>query len=399
MKDSEKNISGGFSDKRSLPTVLQESYYSELIEQIKAAGYELTLGDIVFCLAEQFGFCYGVDRAVDLAYATRKRFPERNIYLTSEIIHNPRVNAKLRELGVKFLDDKKGIDSDKVFDIVKAGDVVLIPAFGTPAEVLNILKEKGCVLVDTTCGSVMAVWRRVEQYAKDGFTAVIHGKFNHEETQATCSRIMQYPNGKYVVIRDKKQAEKVCAFISGKLDRAEFIKEFSATCSKGFDPENDLERIGCANQTTMLSSESIDIAGMIQGAMRNRFGEKELPDRFRHFDTVCSATQDRQDAVLKLARSGIDLMVVVGGYNSSNTAHLCEIASQFSPTFHVQDADEILSSAAIKHKPVGKSGTVTSQNWLPEGKVKIGITAGASTPNRVIEEVIRRIASLREKPS
>ncbi len=421
MEQNQTIIRRGFGLKQEILPLLAESYHSSLIEQIKASDYELAAGDITICLAREFGFCYGVDRAVDLAYETRKRFPDRKIYLTSEIIHNPRVNSKLRELGIEFLSvpgaagtgspnppnlsrSVPGTDDLKLsrLDIVSKEDVVLIPAFGTPTSELEILKSKGAVLVDTTCGSVVAVWRRVERYAQDGFTSIIHGKFDHEETQATSSRATQYPNGKFLVVKDKEQAQKVCDFILEKMDKQTFLKEFSKTASIGFDPECDLERVGCANQTTMLSSESLEIAEMIQSALGERYGVKELPSHFRHFDTICSATQDRQDAILKLARSGVDLMMVVGGYNSSNTGHLCEISSEFCPAYHVRDAEEIVSKNEIRHKPAHHSEVVSSQNWLPsgptarkgrgpEGKVRIGVTAGASTPNRVIEEVILKV--------
>ncbi len=397
MDKQETIIRRGFGLKQEILPLLEESYHSSLIEKIKASNYEFVAGDLTICLAQEFGFCYGVDRAVDLAYETRKRFPERKIYLTSEIIHNPRVNAKLKELGIEFLkgNQESGASngSPPSLDSITKEDVVLIPAFGTPTHELEVLKSKGSVLVDTTCGSVVAVWRRVEKYAQDGFTSVIHGKFDHEETQATSSRATQYPNGKFLVVKDKEQAKKVCDFILGKLSSEEFLKEFTKTASPGFNPEHDLMQVGCANQTTMLSSESLEIAEMIQAAMRERYGAKELPNHFRHFDTICSATQDRQDAILKLARSGVDLMIVVGGYNSSNTGHLCEISSEFCPAFHVRDADEIISKEEIRHKPAHRSEVIVSRNWLPEGKTRIGVTAGASTPNRVIEEVILKVVA------
>ena len=394
MELGESIIRRGFGLKKEILPLLEASYHSPLIEKIKASNYELASGDLTICLAREFGFCYGVDRAVDLAYETRKRFPDRKIYLTSEIIHNPRVNAKLKELGIEFLkagDEKNSNGTAPSVDSVTKEDVVLIPAFGTPTQELEILKSKGAILVDTTCGSVVAVWRRVEKYAQDGFTAIIHGKFDHEETQATSSRATQYPNGKFLVVKDKEQAKKVCGFILGTVNAESFSQEFSKTASPDFDPERDLKQVGCANQTTMLSSESLEIAEMIQSAMRERYGTEEVSNHFRHFDTICSATQDRQDAILKLAKSEVDLMIVVGGYNSSNTGHLCEISSEFCPAFHVRDAEEIISKDEIRHKPANKSEVVTSYNWLPTGKVKIGITAGASTPNRVIEEVILKI--------
>ena len=389
MEQRETIIRRGFGLKQEILPLLEESYHSSLIDRIKASNYELAAGNLVICLAQEFGFCYGVDRAVDLAYETRKQFPDKKIYLTSEIIHNPRVNTKLKELGIKFLNAEN--NSGNPLAIVEKEDVVLIPAFGTPTKELEQLKSKGCVLVDTTCGSVVAVWRRVEKYAQDGFTAIIHGKFDHEETQATSSRATQYPDGKFLVVRDKNEAQKVCDFILGKLSREEFLTEFKETASPGFDPDRDLIRVGCANQTTMLSSDSLEIAEMIQTAMKERYGADQITGHFRHFDTICSATQDRQDAVLKLARSGVDVMVIVGGYNSSNTGHFCEISSQFCRAFHVRDAEEIISRNEIRHKAANQTEITITKHWFPEGQARIGVTAGASTPNRVIEEVILKI--------
>jgi 4-hydroxy-3-methylbut-2-en-1-yl diphosphate reductase len=340
-------------------------------------------------LAREFGFCYGVDRAIDYAYQTRAKFPERRIFLTNEIIHNPRVNAKLQEMGVQFLSGPYACGI--TIEDIKEEDVVIMPAFGVTVHEQEVLEQKRCVVVDTTCGSVMSVWKRVESYAKEGFTSIVHGKFDHEETQATCSRASQYPNGKFLVVRDKQEARTICDYIEGRGKREDILTHFEKSISADFDPDRDLGHVGCANQTTMLSSESMEIANMLQEAIAKRYGTAELGKRFRHFDTICSATQERQDAVLKLAREGIDLMIVVGGYNSSNTGHLVEISLEFCPAFHVKDASCILSKDVIQHKKVFSPDIIETSGWLPAGNLKIGITAGASTPNKVIEEVIQRI--------
>src|SRR5437660_1642609 len=250
---------------------------------------------MTFLLAREFGFCYGVDRAVEYAYETRTKFPEKRVFLVGEIIHNPHVNSKLLTMGVVILQRPDGGEFD--FGTVRPEDVVILPAFGVTVKDFDRLRALGCVLVDTTCGSVLNVWKRVESYARDGFTAVIHGKVFHEETKATSSQVTKYPAGRYVVVRDMGEARVVCAYIEGRADRAAFLKQFEHALSPGFDPDRDLLRVGVANQTTMLSGESLAIAGELQRSMVARYGAATLPEHFRTFDTICSATQDRQDAV------------------------------------------------------------------------------------------------------
>ncbi len=349
-------------------------------------------GRVKLFLAEEFGFCYGVDRAIDYAYQTRAQFPDRRIFLTNEIIHNPRVNTELSEMGIEFLPPLAGGSCD--VSGLSNKDVVLMPAFGTTVELQKKLEDIGCVIVDTTCGSVMSVWKRVESYSRDGFTSVIHGKYNHEETLATSSRALKYPAGKYLVVRDKAEAQKVCDYIEGRGNPDVFLKEFSWCASEGFNPDRDLEKVGCANQTTMLSTESLEIANMLKDSIAKRYGEASLPARFRHFDTICSATQDRQDAVMRLMQKKIDLMLVVGGYNSSNTGHLAEMSAEYCPSYHVKDASCLKSADEIEYKVIFKEDIRVATNWLAKGDLKVGITAGASTPNRVIEEVIQRLFEL-----
>lgn len=392
----EKTNSGiirtSFGLQSSIKPQLEQSYSSDFINQIRSNGFVCCEGRVELFLAQEFGFCYGVDRAVDYAYQTRAQFPDRRIFLTNEIIHNPRVNIELKQMGIDFLPPLDHGSCD--LSGIHARDVILMPAFGTTVELQKKLEAIGCVIVDTTCGSVMSVWKRVELYSRDGFTSIIHGKYNHEETLATSSRALKYTQGKYLVVRDKEQARQVCDYIEGRGDRALFLKEFAACASQGFDPECDLRKIGCANQTTMLSSESLEIANMLKEAIAKRFGEESLPERFRHFDTICSATQDRQDAVMRLLLKKPDFMLVVGGYNSSNTGHLAEMSAEHCPAYHVKDASCLKSADEIEYKVIFREDIRVARDWLPPGTIKVGITAGASTPNKVIEEVIQRLFQL-----
>ena len=384
----------GFGLKEAIEGTLTSDYHSQLVDAIRANDHTLTLGDLTFRLAREFGFCYGVDRAVEYAYETRTKFPDRRTFLVGEIIHNPHVNSKLRAMGVEFL--YRGLGGEFDFSGVTAADVVILPAFGVTVQDFGRLRDIGCVLVDTTCGSVLNVWKRVESYARDGYTAVIHGKHFHEETKATASQVTKYPGGKYIIVRDMEEARLVCAFIEGGADGGLLRERFAHASSPGFDPQRDLVKIGVANQTTMLSNESLAIAGELERSMARRWGAAALAEHFRTFDTICSATQDRQDAVLKLIEEPLDVMVVIGGYNSSNTTHLAAICAQRVPTYHIEDALGIdPEPGSIRYLPVGSREEARRVDWLPPGPVRIGITAGASTPNNKIGETVERIAATR----
>ena len=384
----------GFGLKGDIEGALAADYHSRVVDRIRAHGYVLAVGDLTFKLAREFGFCYGVDRAVEYAYETRTKFPERRVFLVGEIIHNPHVNKKLQAMGVEFL--HRPDDGEFDFSAVTPADVVILPAFGVTVKDFERLRAIGCVLVDTTCGSVLNVWKRVDAYAKDGFTAVIHGKYYHEETKATSSQVTKYPAGRYLVVRDMDEAREVCAYIEGAGNGERFLERFAGTMSPGFDPDRDLVRVGVANQTTMLSGESLAIAAEIRRSMAKRYGEAALPEHFRTFDTICSATQDRQDAVLKLIADPLDLMVVIGGYNSSNTTHLAAICHDKAPTYHIEDASCIdPETGSIRFRPVGAREERVVTGWLPGGPLTVGVTAGASTPNNKIGETVERIAASR----
>jgi len=380
----------GLDLQHAVAGVLAESYHSSLVQHIKQAGFRREAGRLHVRLAREFGFCYGVDRAVDYAYQARRRFPDRPVLLTGEIIHNPHVNDQLRAQGIRFL-----TDPGESLDALTANDVVILPAFGVTTTLLQALVARDCTLVDTTCGSVLNVWKNVRRYAQDGFTSVIHGKHRHEETRATASQAVQ-AGGHYLVVLDAEEAEVVCQFIRG-VGRAEaLVERFAHAVSPGFDPSRHLDRVGCANQTTMLSTESLAIGEMFRDAMVARHGESALTTHFRAFDTICSATQDRQDAVIALLDEGLpDLMLVVGGYNSSNTCNLARICADRVPTWHIADASALESASRIKHRPVGEKVERTSIGWLPEsGPVSVGLTSGASTPDNIMGAVIERLEHL-----
>jgi 4-hydroxy-3-methylbut-2-enyl diphosphate reductase len=383
----------GFNLKAVVGPVLAQNYHSEVVERLKRLDHAARAGDLVLRLAREFGFCYGVDRAVEYAYETREKFPDRRIFLSGEIIHNPDVNGRIERLGIRILPETA--DHARRYAEVAPEDVVILPAFGVPVVEMELLRAKGCVLVDTTCGSVLNVWKNVHIYAREGFTAVIHGKHYHEETKATASQALTHHGGQYLCVRDREEAEAVCAYIRGQVPGDELRVRFARATSPGFDPDLHLQRIGLANQTTMLMSESLEIQEMLRTAMRDRYGDADLRQRFRAFDTICSATQDRQDAVLKmLDRGGLDVMVVIGGYNSSNTQALARICAERLPTYHISGPDR-LEGTGIRHRPVGAGDEVLAGGWLPAGPVTVGLTAGASTPNNVVGEVVERILALR----
>ncbi len=379
----------GFGLKTEIEGQLTADYHSHVVDALRANQYRLTVGPLHFRLAKEFGFCYGVDRAVDYAYETRVKFPDRRLYLVGEIIHNPHVNQKLRDMGVEFLLRAESGQFD--FSRIGPDDVVILPAFGVTVDDFRVLRELGCVLVDTTCGSVLNVWKRVESYARDGFTAIIHGKHYHEETKATASQVTKYPGGRYLVVFDMEEARQVCDFIERGGDTGALEQRFAKAVSPGFDFTSDLQRVGIANQTTMLSGESLAIAAEVRRSMERRYGDV-VADHFRSFDTICSATQERQDAVVALLDEPLDLMVVVGGYNSSNTCHLAALVhSRGVRVFHIEDADAVDAAAGtVRHQPIGGKHEELAHDWLGDARI-IGITAGASTPNNKIGETVARI--------
>jgi 4-hydroxy-3-methylbut-2-enyl diphosphate reductase len=402
--DSSLYVRKGFGLKSEVQATLAADYDGGLVDLLRARNYTLEAGGLTVRLASEFGFCYGVERAVDYAYQTRHKFPDRTIWLAGEIIHNPHVNARLREMGVGFLSatplDAPGArDALPAFDYapVRPEDVVILPAFGVTIRDFEVLRALGSVVVDTTCGSVLNVWKRVEAYARDGFTALIHGKHYHEETRATASQVQKHPDGRYLVVRDMAEARIVCEYIEGRGDRAAFLAKFAQAASPDFDPDLHLARVGVANQTTMLARESIAIGEEVGAAMARAHGDDHRAQHFRSFDTICSATQDRQDAVNALLAEPLDVMLVIGGYNSSNTMSLAALCSEQVPTYHIESPEALdVERRTVRYRPVGLHTTEEERaDWLPEGPVRIGLTAGASTPNSKIGEMVARLLAMR----
>jgi 4-hydroxy-3-methylbut-2-enyl diphosphate reductase len=367
-------------------------YRSELVDRIRARGHVLSAGGLTVKLAKEFGFCYGVERAIDLAYAARKVFPDQPIYILGEIIHNPEVNDQLREMAIRFLSGK---EKNADLEDLKQGDVVIIPAFGAEVATMEKLKARGCQFVDTTCGDVMSVWKRVRQYANESVTSIIHGKAWHEETKATSSRATANGGGHYLVVFTLAETDYVCRYILQGGSKEEFLAKFKGAYSAGFDPDVHLLAIGVANQTTMLRGETEEVQRRLRAAMEQKYGAADLPRHFRFFDTICGATQDRQDALEKLLQQPLDLLLVIGGYNSSNTSHLAEMGEAKLPTYFIKNAAKMISDRIIHHYNQHQHKEVESRDWLPAGDITVGVTAGASCPNNLIEDTIRRLFELR----
>jgi len=371
-------------------------YRSELVESIRANGGVLSADGLTVKLAKEFGFCYGVERAIDLAYAARKYFsehaPHTPIYLLGEIIHNPEVNDQIQNMGIQIISAKPTEDE---VDRLQSGDAVIIPAFGTEVSTRKKLESKGCILVDTTCGDVMSVWKRVRQYSKEHVTSIIHGKAKHEETKATTSQARAYGSGHYLVVFNLAETDYVCDYILRGGDKHEFLAKFDGAYSAGFDPDLHLQAVGVANQTTMLRGETEEVQRRFKAAMEKKYGPEKLETHFRFFDTICGATQDRQDALQKLLVEPMNLLIVIGGYNSSNTSHLAEMGEAKLPTFFIKNAAKMQSDKLIVHYDQHKKQEVETHNWLPSGNITVGITAGASCPNNLIEDTLRRVFELR----
>lgn len=363
---------------------------SGLVAQMRENDNTWQQGEVTVKLAKAYGYCWGVERAVRMAYEARNANPDKKLYITNEIIHNPEVNQRLRELDIEiFEDDEAGKDYSRISE----GDVVIFPAFGATVQEMQLFKDKNVKMVDTTCPWVAKVWNSVDQHSRKNYTSVIHGKYSHEETIATASFAETY-----IIVRDLAEAQMVCDYITQGGDKEAFLQHFKKAVSTGFDPDRDLLRVGLANQTTMLKGETQEIGKMLERTMMAKYGPAELNNHFMLMDTICDATQERQDAMYDIIDDpSINMMLVVGGFNSSNTSHLQEIAEHKGlPSFWVDSAARIdVENNKLLHK-TGWGELKETSNWLPEGPLTIAVTSGASTPDRAVEEVLDRVFRIKD---
>lgn len=382
----------GFKEVREDVKEQMEGYKSPLVAELRENGGSITRGNVTVKLAEHFGFCWGVERAIAIAYEAREHFPDKTIHITNEIIHNPEVNENLNEMDIKFLPGGLG---NKDYSSVDDGDVVVLPAFGATIQEMDMLNKKGVQVVDTTCPWVSKVWNAVDSHIKKDQTSIIHGKYAHEETIATASFCLDY-----LIVKDESEARYVADYIVNGGDREEFLEKFKLAMSDGFDPDVHLKKVGLANQTTMYKRETKAIGRILEVAMLKKFGPANLATHYAEFDTICDATQERQDAVTDMVeakvknKEDLDFVLVVGGFDSSNTAHLNEIPHMNEvKSFHIDRADRIKADNTIEHRIIN-GDIVVEEGFLPKGKITIGVTSGASTPDKSMEDALERIFML-----
>ncbi len=381
-------------------------YKGEFLTQIKSQRHAadpkrrdtqpslIDCGPVRFLVARHFGFCFGVENAIDIAYRAVRENPGKRIFLLSEIIHNQEVNSDLLSHGIRFLMDTSGRELVPLKDLT-SNDIVIVPAFGTTLEIQAEIRARGIDVYafDSTCPFVKKVWKRAAELGRAGYTVIVHGKREHEETRATFSHSKE--QAPTLVLLNLEEAKQVIAFLKGEMSRDEFERRFSIGMSAGFEPDRDLKRIGVVNQTTMLASETLEISSMFRQAMLDLYGEEDLAAHFADTkDTLCYATYENQGATRALVETGADLALVIGGYNSSNTSHLVELAEQHMPTYYVKNVDEILDRSTVRHLDTHAGKVIETAGWLPEKTpLTIAVTAGASCPDRSVEQVMKKVAS------
>jgi 4-hydroxy-3-methylbut-2-enyl diphosphate reductase len=386
--------------------VIPEFYRSPIISMVKAfrktedprkkdnSPTLLDFGPVRYYIARHFGFCYGVENAIEIAFKAIDENPGKRIFLLSQMIHNPEVNKDLNERGVQFIQDTHGQQLIP-FDELRSEDVVIIPAFGAPLHILDLLEKKGIKTeqYNTTCPFVERVWKKSEQIGKSDYTIVIHGKYDHEETRSTFSRSATH--GKAIVLKDMEEAKKLGEFILNEKTQAEFETVFAGKFSEGFNVKTDLNKVGVINQTTMLATDTEAIANYFKELMIQKFGASSLKDHFADtHDTLCYATNENQEAAYGLLTTDADLAIVVGGYNSSNTSHIVELCERKFPTYFISSAKEIESKELIHHFDYPNKKHISTQDFLPGKRpLKIVITSGASCPDSLLDEVMHKINS------
>ncbi len=357
----------------------------------------LDFGPVRFHIPRHFGFCYGVENAIEIAYRTVAEHPDKRVFLLSEMIHNPTVNEDLLGMGVRFIMTTGG-EQLVGWDDLTPDDIVIVPAFGTTLEIQEMLEGRGIdpYSFDTTCPFVQKVWNRSEKIGEGGYSVVVHGKPRHEETRATVSHSSR--SAPTVVVRDMEETERLAGIITGEHPQEKFEEWFRDQASEGFRPERDLQRIGVVNQTTMLATETQAIADRLRRAVAERYGEENITQHFADTrDTLCYATNENQTATIELVKSGGDIGIVVGGYNSSNTSHLVELCEKMMPTWFIKGPEEILSQGTVRHFDLHTHTVVESENWLPEKRpLEILLTSGASCPDALVDRVLLRVLELFE---
>lgn len=385
----------GFKDAREgVEAAMNRQYQSEIVKTLKESNYLLEKDGVKVYLAKDFGFCWGVERSIALAYEAVEHFPNKKVHITNELIHNPEVNDRLTEMNVNLLDKLGG--GKKNFNVVQDGDVVILPAFGASFEEMDFLDKKNVEIVDTTCPWVSKVWNTVDKHQKEGLTSVIHGKYGHEETVATVSFCEDY-----ICVKDLKEAEMVADYIVNGGDKEAFLKYFEKAVSPGFDPDTMLRKVGLANQTTMYKKETRAIGQLLQKAMMKKYGPVDSKQHYMEFDTICDATQERQDAIHELVEKAdeykLDFILVIGGWDSSNTGHLLEIPAHAGiRSFHINKADCISADNTITHRTV--NGEIVTEPFVLDlnKEVVMGVTSGASTPDAAIQDTLSNVFLLKK---